>query len=85
MRPPEADVVLDIATRRHWPDLSAPVDTTKGEDAKRQKPLYGVEANLDIVKKVIQRVGRATQFGLGETEEDAASGSDCEDDDDALE
>jgi hypothetical protein len=85
MRPPEADEVIDIAKRRHWPDLSAPVDKTKGEDAKRQKPLYGMDANLDIVKKVIQRIGRAKQFGLGETEEDADSGSDCDDDNDALE
>ncbi len=86
MQPPAPSVVLDVANRRHWPDLSSTVSVAadKGEDASRQKPLGGLLPNLDIIKKVIRRIGRAQQFGLGEADEEAGSGSDCENDD-ALE
>jgi hypothetical protein len=80
MEPPEPKVVLDVATRQHWPSLSAAVsvDNDKGNDAKLQKALCGIESNLDVVKKVIRRIGRARQFGLDEDEEEAGSESDCD-------
>lgn len=87
MEPPDAKVVLELAKRKHWAELSSAVkvDNDKGKEAKRQKPLCGMRENEDIVQKVIQRLGRAAQFGLEEREEDAGSGSDCDDDNDELE
>lgn len=80
MEPLAPDVVLDLARRAHWPGLHTVVSNAedKGKDAKRQNPLCGIECNLDIVKKVIRRIGRAHQFGLDSADEDAGSGSDCE-------
>jgi hypothetical protein len=80
MEPPKPSVILDVANRQHWPDLSSAVsvDKEKGNDARLQKSLFGMESNLDVVKKVIRRIGRAQQFGLDEDEE-AGSDSDCED------
>ena len=79
MNPPDAKTVLSLARMVHWTELNEPVKA--GKDAANQKPLCGVEQNLDIIQKVIRRLGRAAQFGLDDTD-DAGSGSDGEDDSD---
>ncbi len=75
MQPPDAKVVLDLAKRVHWTPLQ---DAAPGKDAANQKPLCGLQENADVIRKVIRRVGRATQFGLHNAE--GESGSDDEND-----
>ncbi len=77
MQPPEPKVVIELMKRVHWTALRDPVPV--GRDATNQKPLWGISHHEGIVRTVIRRVGRASQFGLDdEGEGDGGSGSEDE-------
>lgn len=75
MPPPDAKVVWDLARHVHWTPLQ---DLVATKDAANQRPLFGLQQNMDVIHKVIHRIGRAVQFGLHNA--DGESGSDDEND-----